>query len=311
VPTVTGDTYIRPVWTNTASQTTRTTWLPVTAGTGSGDALDALRFAYEGFRVSANATTASTTYTGGQDWVWGAQSALTGQQWQRLNDKYEAVRITRAQRDLQRANGIAMAWGNQLRPFNEDWFAANLDDPLDEHAMQVVLATYARTYAAAERNQLERLEREARREEAQRRAEMLLQSLLSVEQKREWLEHRYVTEQAPSGRWWRFYPIVSGGSVLLNEDRTARRATLCVHPRGEMPPVDIIVALLLTLRSGNEIEMLGRANVHSGFLNPEEQEIARLGHEIITARRLAAIGPPTERVQALLDEVQDDEEVAV
>jgi hypothetical protein len=134
---------------------------------------------------------------------------------------------------------------------------------------------------AFQRGHEEELERRHRREvheaealEARRRAELLLISILTHEQKEEWLEYKRVTEVAESGRVWRFFPVWSGSATLMGED-DMRRATLCIHPRERLPEEDGIVALLLMLRAGQENRLLQLAILHNGNWTNEELQIRR------------------------------------
>lgn len=109
--------------------------------------------------------------------------------------------------------------------------------------------------------------------EAQRKAEVLLLSILSAEQKREWLEHKRVTHVSSSGRIWRLFPQWAGGVTLMNGD--VRRATLCLHTAERIPEADNIVGLLLSLRHGDEDHLISIANLSAGELTEDELQIRR------------------------------------
>lgn len=135
---------------------------------------------------------------------------------------------------------------------------------LEEHREDLHRAEIARM-AAEERERVEG--------EANRRAELLLLSLLSHEQKEEWLAHRYVTEVAPSGRVWRLYPKWAGAACLM--DGNTRRATLCLHPLERVPDVDVMAAILVGLRNDQEEHYIKIAILHGGDWTQEEQAIRR------------------------------------
>lgn len=116
-------------------------------------------------------------------------------------------------------------------------------------------------------------ERERVEGEANRRAELLLLSLLTHEQKEEWLAHRYVTEVAPSGKVWRLYPKWAGAACLMAGN--VRRATLCLHPLTRVPDVDVMAAILVGLRSGQEEHYIKIAILHGGEWTKDELDIRR------------------------------------
>lgn len=125
----------------------------------------------------------------------------------------------------------------------------------------------------AELARMEREERERLQAEADRRAELLLLSLLTHDQKEEWLANRHVTEVAPSGRVWRLFPKWSGAACLM--DGAVRRATLCLHPLERVPDVDVMAAILVGLRSGEEEHYIKIAVLHHGTWTREEEELRR------------------------------------
>lgn len=101
--------------------------------------------------------------------------------------------------------------------------------------------------------QVERQRKEAEIIAADRKAEQLLVSLLSAEQKREWLEKRWVSETAASGRRYRLYPEWSGGvSIQRADNQEVRRITLCIHPRERVPNCDAMVSNLLLIRADED-----------------------------------------------------------
>jgi hypothetical protein len=217
-------------------------------------------------------------------WAWGAPSATTGYQtlnWAVANTHYEAVRVTRVQSAMQEARGRAIAAGNHETPFNLESVAFGLSERLTDEQIALLRDTHRTQYLQANDIRLRAEASVARRNEVIRRAEVLLQSLLSAEQKREWLEFRYVTERAPSGRLWRLTDRVAAGVLLLNEAGTARRATLCVHPSGNLPIADVIATQLLHLRT-NENSVITLANLHAGAWNEEE----RLLRQVASGQRM-------------------------
>lgn len=134
---------------------------------------------------------------------------------------------------------------------------------------------YQRAYEVRIEADRVRVRNEEMMAEAQRRAEVLLISILTAEQKREWLEHKRVTHVAESGRIWRLFPTWAGGVCLMNEAGTERRATMCIHTSQRIPEADNMVALLLTLRHGEEERLIAIGNVHGGDLNEDELQIRR------------------------------------
>ena len=107
------------------------------------------------------------------------------------------------------------------------------------------------------------------------RSEWVLARLLSDEQAIEWRDARCVTEQAPSGRLWRFK---SGGGYLvsvsiLEDDGVRPRVYLCVHTRNMIPPAELIAGFLLTVRSGNENHLITTGNNYGGYWSEEERLI--------------------------------------
>lgn len=174
---------------------------------------------------------------------------------------------------LRRAEADARRQGHQLEVAAytpPDWWPAD--------ATAVELAQVRGTFAAARAEQLQAIEarraQEAAQVEVRRRAELLLLSVLTAAQKAEWLEHRYVTETAPSGRVWRFHPVRVGGVQLLGEDGRVR-TQLCVHPVDHVPDEDQIAALLLAVRFGDEDHVLATANLYQGRWGPTETQVRR------------------------------------
>ena len=123
----------------------------------------------------------------------------------------------------------------------------------------------------AEAARLREEERKLAQEAANRKAELLLISLLTHEQKEEWMAHRRVTEVAPSGRVWRLFPNWSGAATLMEGE--VRRATLCIHPRERVPEADVIAAIITLLRSNEERHLIEIAVLHNGKWTPEEEEM--------------------------------------
>jgi hypothetical protein len=116
------------------------------------------------------------------------------------------------------------------------------------------------------------VERRARELElADERAAQLLDSLLTDAQRKTWREQRVIDIHKRGGRWYRLRHGVSGNISLLDRHGNTR-ATLCVHPRGDIPVLDVVAGQLLAIRF-NEEEFLGKANLHYGEWAPAEQEI--------------------------------------
>lgn len=111
--------------------------------------------------------------------------------------------------------------------------------------------------------------------EAQRKAELLLVSILNAEQKREWLEYKRVTHVSASGRKWRLFPKWAGGVSLMDDTGEVRRATLCLHTAEWVPEADNMAGLLLSLRHGDEDHLISIANLSAGEWHEDELQIRR------------------------------------
>lgn len=255
-------------------------WIPV--GTGTLTA----RYNYEPENWAFATNTTAVRYTPGVQWIWNTNSTTgTGYElaaWAGWQQTYNQVRVTQQQSALTQALAHADSMGRQELDLDLAEFLERIDAPdLGDEAVEQVMGRYDVAFAYAVNDRLDRLAEHRRQAEADRRAERLLVSLLSAEQKREWLEHKHVTERAPSGRRWRFYPIWSGGSTILNGESNVRRATLCVHYQEKIPNTDLMAGMLLALRNGDEHLVLAKANLHSGNFTPEEHTIRRLTREAI------------------------------
>jgi hypothetical protein len=224
-----------------------------------------------------------------------------------VEDKEEARRLAELEaraRVLAACVRAATGAGQRLEAFA----TIRLDEYSDDE-WRTVEDAYQRAYE-------ERVEQDRARDrsrlaqlEAERKAEVLLLSILTAGQKREWLEHKRVTHVSESGRVWRLFPAW-GGSVCLM-DGEVRRTTLCLHTAQRIPDADNVVALLLSLRHGEENHLVAIANLHGGEFTEDELQIRRdhrNGARPAPPRIVPRIaGAQIERV--LVDEGLDNEEM--
>lgn len=116
-----------------------------------------------------------------------------------------------------------------------------------------------------------RIRETARRlEEAEAKASALLLSILTVRQRREYRRYGRVTVKAPSGRIFRVQRGVVGNISIMEGD--LRRATLCVHPGGNIPVDDVVAGQILAIMHCEE-EVIAKANLHGGDWSESELEI--------------------------------------
>lgn len=95
--------------------------------------------------------------------------------------------------------------------------------------------------------------RQLEREAAQARAEELLLSLLSDEQRATYREHGWFEVRGSSGRRWRVRNRGQSGNVdLMPEIGDVREATFCAHPAERLPDADAHVAQMLALVTDDE-----------------------------------------------------------
>lgn len=202
--------------------------------------------------------------------------------WYNWNEKYELTVAEKRERLMQRVVQAARSTARHHGSKFEDYlFTIRRDgEKFNDDELRLIEDAFQR--GSEERVEDERQRAQARlaaeerarlAAEANRRAEMLLRSLLTHEQKQEWMSHRRVTEVAPSGRVWRLFPLWSGSATIM--DGETRRATLCVHPRERVPDVDNVAALLMALRSGDEDHLIQIAILHGGHWTAEEEAIRR------------------------------------
>lgn len=213
----------------------------------------------------------------------------------------ERRRIAAHAQVLARCVAIAQASGNRLEAFAVARLAEYNDDEWRtvEDAHQRAYEVRVEADRAAARVLVEHAE-------AQRKAEVLLVSILTAEQKREWLQYRRVTHVSPSGRTWRLFPQWAGGVTLMDDTGEVRRATLCVHTAARIPEADNMVGLLLSLRSGDEEHLISIANLSAGELTEDELRIRRERREGRGARPVNA-GQVIRGAQAraiILDDAQ-------
>lgn len=201
--------------------------------------------------------------------------------WVSWNDiRYVQQQPSREQH-IARIKADARRLGHQLRTLESvnvevAWFSAKDIEWTDDLRREVLDEHQRGWEETVERNRAAE-RRAAQTEAAQRKAELLLISLLTQEQKEEWLAHKRVTQVAASGRVWRLFPSWSGGAVIM--DGEVRRATLCVHPAERIPDADVMVALLTAIRCGDEALLIKTAILHGGTWSPEELDI-RAGRQV-------------------------------
>lgn len=195
--------------------------------------------------------------------------------WTNWNGEYEETVQERRQHLLDRCRRDAREQGYSQRPVLDVRYP--LPDDVTDDEIREIEDAFQR--AREERIEQDRVHerRETEKVAAQRRAEKLLVSLLTHEQKQEWLEHKRVTEVASSGRIWRFTNHWSGGANIMSDDGKRVRTNICVHPRERVPVPDMIAGLLLTVRSGSENELINLGIAHDGQWSDEELEIRRNG----------------------------------
>lgn len=231
-----------------------------------------------------NGTNVGTGYV---DWVWQPTTQVYVD-WNEWNEKYEETREQKIARRVHeftqwarfgaRYPDRAQIGHGPIASVEE--LLAEIDFDLTpeqrreiEDAWQRGSEEHREDLHQAELARMQREERERMQAEADRRAELLLLSLLTHDQKEEWLAHRHVTEVAPSGRVWRLFPKWSGAACLM--EGNVRRATLCLHPLERVPDADVMAAILVGLRNGEEEHYIKIAILHGGNWTAEENEIRR------------------------------------
>lgn len=119
----------------------------------------------------------------------------------------------------------------------------------------------------AEMRAQERAQRDVDQAGAREAAERLLLSLLSEEQRAQYVERDSIDVVGSSGQRWRIHQGTSGNVEALTEDgRMILR--VCAHPRlwdakneGYLPTADVMTAQLLALRADDKA-FLAKANIH-------------------------------------------------
>lgn len=245
---------------------------------------------------ATNITTEKYRYDFQRDWWYNSTGTTLYNDvvWGRQNARYELTleekreRAIRAQVDAARAT--THTHGPEEYPLDAylmlafaDLEYAGYTDLTDEEIRRIEdgwqrgCEEHIERLRQAELRRMEREQREREQAEANRKAELLLLSVLTHEQKKEWMSHRRVTEVAPSGRVWRLFPEWSGGATIMEGE--ARRATLCIHPRERVPEADNMAALIMALRSGDEDHLIQIAILHGGHFTEEEKQI-RAGRQV-------------------------------
>lgn len=250
-------------------------------------------------------TTATNIITVDNDWAFTqtgyAYIQFNDRSWYRWNEQHEETLAQKRERTMQRVVQAARSTARYHASKFEDYlFSIRPNgEQFSEDELRLIEDAFQR--GSEERVEDERQKAQARlaaeervrlQAEANRRAELLLRSLLTHQQKQEWMSHRRVTEVAPSGRVWRLFPLWSGSATIM--DGETRRATLCVHPRERVPDVDNVAALLMALRSGDEDHLIQIAILHGGHWTAEEEVIRRAHRQ----------GPPEHGVRVVLGRVQ-------
>ena len=127
-----------------------------------------------------------------------------------------------------------------------------------------------------ELNLQRRMERDARRNNAQTHARALLRSVLSQEQWDTWEAGHFIEVQGSEGNWFRLIPGYSGNITVFDEQGDIER--ICAHPnlydrRGDpLPNEDVLAAQILALKT-NEINFRRIANVHRRFRAETDDEL--------------------------------------
>lgn len=144
------------------------------------------------------------------------------------------------------------------------WNSAYVEETEEQAAARQ--ARYEEAQAIWEREREEREARETERvaklEVANKRAQELLLSLLSPEQRATYEEHGWFEVRGSKGGRWRIRNKGQSGNVdLMPEIGEERDATFCAHPPGSLPNADAHLAQMLTLVT-DEDSFRRTANVH-------------------------------------------------
>ena len=116
-------------------------------------------------------------------------------------------------------------------------------------------------YEAVRRRNEALVQAEGERKSARERAEVLLNEVLTPDQRQELKENGYFTLRLMDDKGTRFYRIYRGRSRNVQQvtEDGRRIMTLCAHPNEHVPDADTIVAQKLMLMT-NEQEFLRVAN---------------------------------------------------
>jgi hypothetical protein len=144
------------------------------------------------------------------------------------------------------------------------WNAAHQAETEEQQAARVareaeVTADWKRHLAEQNAREAERVRETAA---ADRRAQELLLSLLSPEQRESYLDRGWFEVRGSRGGRWRIRDRGQSGNVdLMPEIGEERDATYCAHPPGGLPAADAHLAQMLALVTDEE-SFVRIANVH-------------------------------------------------